>query len=225
MNSTVLAIALVMTGITTGVAQQRPEMRAEGKVVDAMTHKGIKSLIRYSSIPTGSIFGKFNDSTFSFSIFGTARYEVSVEAPGYISRTVIVDPRQMGRNFRIYREIRLLPEGEAIRLDRLIFPQGKATIDPTSFDELDQVVSMMEEYENIVIQLEGHTDNIGAADANLKLSQDRVDAVKEYLVGKGISRARIKTKAFGGSQPLRTDASPEARAANRRVELRVLRSN
>ena len=198
-------------------------MLAQGKVRDARTNKGLKAHIRYSSIPTGSIYGKFNDSTFSFAIFGTARYEVTAEAPGYVSRTIVVDPKQMDGNHRVNRDIKLLPAGETIRLDRLIFAQGKSAIDSTSFDELDQIAAMMYEYMNVVVQLEGHTDNLGAPEANLRLSQDRVEAVKSYLVRKGIDRNRIKTKAFGGSQPLRTDPSPDARALNRRVEMRILR--
>ncbi|MDZ7647972.1 MAG: OmpA family protein [Cytophagales bacterium] len=82
---------------------------------------------------------------------------------------------------------------------------GRATINPKSFDELDEVVAMMKENTKVVIQLEGHTDNQGNAEANLKLSQQRVEAVKKYITSKGISKNRVKTKAFGGSQPIATE--------------------
>jgi OOP family OmpA-OmpF porin len=88
---------------------------------------------------------------------------------------------------------------------------------------LDEVVAMMKENTKIVIQLEGHTDNKGNADANLKLSQSRVDAVKKYITSKGIGKDRVKTKAFGGTQPIATENTEEARALNRRVEMRVLK--
>lgn len=220
MNLAAIFILLIGTGVCCHA--QEGEMLAQGKVRDAMTGVGIKALINYRSIPTGTLYGKFNDSTFSFVIFGTARYEVTAEAEGYITRTVIVDPRRMDRYHRVSQDIRLLPEGQTIRLDRLIFAQGKSSIDPESFPELDQVVSMMKEYAGIIIQLEGHTDKLGAPDDNLKLSQDRVEAVKEYLIAKGISKNRIRTKAFGGARPLRVDETPEARAMNRRVEMRIL---
>jgi outer membrane protein OmpA-like peptidoglycan-associated protein len=58
----------------------------------------------------------------------------------------------------------------------------------------------------------------------MKLSQDRVEAVKKYLVSKGIDKNRIKTKAFGGTQPLSNDRTEEAKALNRRVEMRVLKN-
>jgi outer membrane protein OmpA-like peptidoglycan-associated protein len=81
----------------------------------------------------------------------------------------------------------------------------------------------MEEHPQMEIQLEGHTDYRGSKKLNLQLSQDRVDAVKTYLVGKGINTKRIKTKAFGGTQPLVREQSIEASELNRRVEVRILK--
>lgn len=202
---------------------QSSELLAEGKVTDSRTGKGLKANIRYSSIPTGSIFGRFNDSTFSFNIFGTAKYQITAEAQGYNPSTVIVDPKDINANNKVLRDIRLTPKGETMILDHLIFAQGKALIDPKSYAQLDEVVQMMKENSKIEIQLEGHTDNVGGSKANMELSQKRVDAVKRYMVDKGIHKGRIETKAFGGSQPLRNEMSPEARAANRRVEMRILK--
>ena len=81
----------------------------------------------------------------------------------------------------------------------------------------------LKENSKMEIQLEGHTDNRGNAEANVKLSQSRVDAVKKYMVSKGVGKDRIKTKAFGGSKAIATEDTEEARAKNRRVEMRVLR--
>ena len=199
------------------------EILAEGKITDSRTSKGVKANVRYSSIPTGSIFGRFSDSTFSFPIFGTAKYQITAEAKGYNPRTVIVDPKDIGPDKKVQRDIILTPSGETMRLNNLIFPQGKAVIDPKSYGELDEVAQMMKENSKMVIQLEGHTDNQGSAKANMELSESRVEAVKKYLVSKGIAKDRIKTKAFGGSQPLANEMTQEARAMNRRVEMRILK--
>ena len=206
-----------------GFCHAQEEILAEGKITDSRTSKGIKANVRYSSIPTGSIFGRFSDSTFSFPIFGTAKYQITAEAKGYNPRTVIVDPKDIGANKKVQRDIILTPSGETMRLNNLIFPQGKAVIDPKSFDELDEVAQMMKENSKMVIQLEGHTDNQGSSKANMKLSEDRVEAVKKYLTSKGIGKDRIKTKALGGSQPLSNEMTQEARAFNRRVEMRILK--
>jgi outer membrane protein OmpA-like peptidoglycan-associated protein len=109
-----------------------------------------------------------------------------------------------------------------MRLDNLIFQVGKSKVSPESYPELDLVVSMMKESPKMVIQLEGHTDYQGDPKENMKLSQMRVDGVKSYLSTKGVSKSRVKTKAFGGTQPLSRDNTPEAHRLNRRVELRIL---
>lgn len=219
------ALLLLLTCTTLSVSAQDDAMEAWGKVLDATTHKGISAIIRYSSIPTGSIYGKFVDSTFSFPIFGAAKYQITAEAKGYNPRTVILDPKNIDERRKVIRNIVLTPAGEAIRLTNLNFAQGKAQISSDSYPELDEVVSMMRDNHKIIIQLEGHTDKLGDAKANMRLSEARVEAVKKYIASKGIQKSRIKTKAFGGSQPLSTETSPQARDLNRRVEMRILSSN
>jgi OmpA-OmpF porin, OOP family len=215
-------LIVTLTIFTTPLFAQ-DDLVASGRITDSRTGKGVKASIRYSSIPTGSIFGRFSDSTFTFSIFGTARYQITASADGYNPRTVIVDPKDIDSNNRVVRNISLTPKGETMVLNHLIFAQGKSVIDPESFSELDEVVQMLKENPRIEIRLEGHTDNVGNPKMNLELSQKRVDAVKKYLVDKGIAKNRIDTKSFGGSQPLGNEMTPEARAKNRRVEMRILK--
>jgi len=198
------------------------EITVTGDVMDAVRGKRLKSKIVYKSYPTGSISGTINDSTFAFQIFGSSKYQITAETEGYMPRTVIVDPKEAVGTI-ISRDIQLTSLGQTVVLDHLIFEMGKSIIYPKSFPELDEVVAMMKENTKVVIQLEGHTDNKGNAEANLKLSQARVDAVKKYLTAKGIDKDRVKTKAFGGTKPIATENTEEARAKNRRVEMRVLK--
>ncbi|MFN5170257.1 MAG: OmpA family protein [Cyclobacteriaceae bacterium] len=204
------------------VSAQVREIPITGKVLNLSTGKAVKAKITYKSIPTGSISGTFYDSVFNFPVFGTAKYQITAQAEGFIPRSIIMDPREIGDRVALTRNIELTQEGKTFRLTHLNFTQGKAVIQPESFEELDELAALMNDNRKIVIQLEGHTDNLGRADLNLKLSEDRVEAVKKYLTGKGVGKDRIKTKAFGGTQPLSNDGTPEARALNRRVEIRVL---
>jgi OOP family OmpA-OmpF porin len=204
------------------VSAQVREIPITGKVLNLSTGKAVKAKITYKSIPTGSISGTFYDSVFNFPVFGTAKYQITAQAEGFIPRSIIMDPREIGDRVALTRNIELTQEGKTFRLTHLNFTQGKAVIQPESFEELDELAALMNDNRKMVIQLEGHTDNLGRADLNLKLSEDRVEAVKKYLTGKGVGKDRIKTKAFGGTQPLSNDGTPEARALNRRVEIRVL---
>ena len=216
-------VASLLLGIVLSTNGQPREITAQGKVMDVLTKKGVKAKIFYKSYPTGSITGRFNDSVFSFPIFGSSKYQITADAEGYISGTALVDPKDIDPLNKVIRDILLTRKGEPIVLDHLIFEQGKAVINPKSFPGLDEVVVMMKDNTKLEIQLEGHTDNQGNAKANLELSQDRVDNVKKYLASKGIGNDRVKTKAFGGTQPILNANTPEARARNRRVEMRILK--
>ncbi len=208
--------------IAENVNSQNSEIIVQGKVKQAISGKGVFSKIVYKSYPTGSLTGSFSDSTFLFSIFGSSKYQVTASAVGYIPCTVIVDPKE-SKNNKITHDIELTPINQTVRLNHLIFDMGRAVIKSVSFTELDELVAVMKADTKMEIQLEGHTDNQGNAEKNLALSQERVDAVKKYLSSKGIAKNRINTKAFGGTQPLATDKTEEARALNRRVEMRVLK--
>lgn len=124
----------------------------------------------------------------------------------------------------IAKDIRIKPGGVGFvnRLENLNFAQGSPEINEESHAELDDLVETLKASPSMVIQLEGHTDYRGSASGNMRLSEQRVEAVKAYLVSKGIESDRIKTKAFGGSQPLTREDTPEAHASNRRVEMRIL---
>lgn len=217
-------ICLLSLGfLVTNMVGYSQEITVQGKAVDALLGKGVKSKISYKSYPTGGISGSQNDSIYSFSIFGSSKYSITAEAAGYLPRTILVDPKEAA-DLKILRDLPMVPTGQTIRLSHLIFTQGKAVINPQSYTELDEVVAMMKVNEKIEIQLEGHTDSQGNASANMELSQDRVDAVKKYVVLKGIAKDRVKTKAFGGTQPLSNEKTEEARSLNRRVEMRILKN-
>ncbi len=218
MNGPLLFIGLLWASIS-GYSQ---EITVRGKVIDALSGKGVKSKISYKSYPTAGISGTLNDSTYSFGIFGSSKYSVTAEAAGFIPRTILVDPKQ-AVDRAVKRDLQLIPSGQTIRLNHLIFTQGKAVINPQSYAELDEIVAMMKVNTKIEIQLEGHTDSQGNEKANTELSQDRVDAVKKYLTSNGIAKDRVKTKAFGGTQPISKDKTEETRSHNRRVEMRILK--
>jgi OOP family OmpA-OmpF porin len=214
---------LIVSQLT--IAQSKDEIIISGQVKAVASGKGVKARITYKSIPTGGLNGSFNDSTFQFSVFGSSKYLVMASADNYIPRTILIDPKFFDGKNQITRDLVLTPRGQTIRLEHLLFEQRKSEIDPQSYDELDEIVALLKENQKMIIQLEGHTDNLGNVKANMDLSQERVDAVKKYLTGNGIERSRVKTKAFGGKQPITKEKTAEAKNLNRRVEMRVLSEN
>ena len=90
---------------------------------------------------------------------------------------------------------------------------------------LDEIVSIMGEYTDYNLRMGGHTDSYGSNATNLKLSQARVDAVKAYLMRKGVDSSRIEATGYGEAQPIATNKTAVGRAQNRRVTLELTLTN
>jgi OOP family OmpA-OmpF porin len=112
--------------------------------------------------------------------------------------------------------------GATFELKNIFFELGSAILKEDSKKELDKLVEIMKNSE-IVIELGGHTDSIGSDEANLNLSQQRVESVKTYLVEKGISTKRLVAVGYGEKVPIAPNATAEGRQLNRRVEVKILK--
>ncbi len=107
-------------------------------------------------------------------------------------------------------------------LDNVHFDFGKGSLRPDSYKELDELVSYMKNKESIRIEIGGHTDNVGKDADNLKLSQQRSESVKAYLVKKGIAAARVVAKGYGATQPVADNTTDAGRQLNRRTVVKIL---
>lgn len=103
-------------------------------------------------------------------------------------------------------------------LENVEFPTGKATLIGDSQSRLDPVVEYLTHKKSVRIEISGHTDNVGNKNANKVLSQKRADAVRDYIVSKGIDAARIKAVGYGDAKPVAPNTTPEGRQRNRRIE-------
>jgi len=99
------------------------------------------------------------------------------------------------------------------------FETGKADILPSSEPLLAEIVTLMKQQSGLKLSVEGHTDNVGNAKSNKALSQARAEAVKKWLVGKGIAAGRLSTNGHGAEMPIADNRIEDGRAKNRRVEL------
>lgn len=107
-------------------------------------------------------------------------------------------------------------------LENCNFDNGKATLQESSYTVLDELVSYLKRKDDERIELGGHTDNVGSAASNLKLSLDRANTVKDYLVSKGIDETRIIAKGYGSTKPIADNKSAAGKAENRRTEVTIL---
>lgn len=107
-------------------------------------------------------------------------------------------------------------------LEGVNFETAKADLTPGALEVLDRVATSLAAYPEIRVEVAGHTDSKGSRAYNVRLSQKRADAVRDYLVGKGIAADRLVAKGYGPDKPLATNDTEEGRAQNRRTELNKL---
>jgi OmpA-OmpF porin, OOP family len=112
------------------------------------------------------------------------------------------------------------PVAVAIVLEGVNFLTGSAKLTLDSQEPLNNAVSRLAERSDVRVVIEGHTDNVGNRDANVRLSKARAETVRNYLISKGIARNRLTTVGLGPDQPVASNDTPEGRARNRRVQLR-----
>ncbi len=116
---------------------------------------------------------------------------------------------------RVTRQ-RVLPD------DTVKFTSGSAYLAQESYALLDSIVQVLNDAPTMRLRIEGHTDAQGGDDANLRLSRDRADSVRTYLMSKGISESRLTATGFGETKPVDTNRTERGRALNRRVEFHIL---
>ncbi len=108
-------------------------------------------------------------------------------------------------------------------LENVYFDTGKSTLKPTSNAALNNLVEILKIKNTMVVEIQGHTDDVGKLEENMTLSQARADAVKKYLVSKGIEDARITSKGYGPTKPIAQNNSEAGKAKNRRTSLKVIK--
>ncbi len=211
-------------------AQQGSEeyVRVHGQTLSAKDSSSVSVSILYEKLPYYDDMGMTKsslDGTFEMFLIAGNEYSFKVGQSDFQSfkQQLVVSSENDENEKEIDFYLTPEDEPELMTIENLIFSRGSDQISKASHSGLDELAAFLHERRKMVIQLEGHTDFAGNADANMALSQARVEAVKDYLVNKGIKKSRLYTKAFGGSQPLTQERSDEAKTRNRRVEVRVLR--
>lgn len=104
----------------------------------------------------------------------------------------------------------------------ITFATDSAEVQPQFRPTLDRVADVLDRYNQTYVDVYGHTDSTGSAQYNQALSERRADAVADYLVSRGVEAARLETLGYGFSQPVASNDTPEGRAQNRRVEIKIV---
>lgn len=203
-------------------------VKLEGKILDAATFEPVAAKFTYKMIPTGSVTGirmfANQNGDYHVQLQKYHQYKIEVSAENYQPVEIVLsteNKQAIENDFHLYK---IPGKGEIFELsDKIYFERGEYTISEVSIPTIESLAKIMRDHPDMKIRLEGHTDR-GSLRSLFNLSKNRVKEVKRYMVEvMGIPEHRIKIKAFGGSKPISTETTTEARQQNRRVEVRILK--
>ncbi len=201
----------------------------KGKVFDKKTTRGLPSAVELTDLTTKEILSKVQtDETGNYLItLPVGRdYAFNVNRRGYLfySENFPLSQKDPDSTYNIDIPLQPLEVNAMIVLKNIFFDTKMYEIKPESTPELDNLVHLLKDNPTLKIQISGHTDNVGKTEDNLKLSDDRAQAVVKYLTAKGINPNRLSYKGYGASQPIAPNTTEEGRSQNRRTEVKVINS-
>lgn len=198
----------------------------DGVVINSKDKKPIEAelkVYRNSDFETSDKFSSNGKFTEAFSNFGF--YIIDFSAKGFVDAHDTLWILSCHRK-TIHKNYELTPieAGLTVQMKNIYFNFGKATLNPNSFVELDQMAEFFLRNPSVKAEIAGHTDSDGPDDYNLFLSQARAQEVVNYLTSKKVSREQITAKGYGETKPIDSNATLAGKASNRRVEMVVIKN-
>jgi outer membrane protein OmpA-like peptidoglycan-associated protein len=206
----------------------------EGEITSIFGGVPANTVITVTDVETGDIVGTYvpNSKTGRYVIVlpPGKNYSISYEADDYLYQSDNINIVDSMAYQEIDRPVELNPlkVGQKIVVRNIFFKSGQSQVLPDSKPELDKIVTLLNKYPQLVLEISGHTDASGPDEMNQKLSEQRAIAVRDYLVAQGVDKSRLQTKGYGESQPIAINynkngtPNKQGMALNRRFEFKVL---
>ncbi len=200
-----------------------------GQFINTKTKQPMEAMqdvsIMVNGKPVGNVTILPEEKVFQLFLNKDSVYTVSAQAKGFFGTTENIDLRgftgtSLGKNLLLTP----IEVGQTVKLNNIFFATGSAELLPESIPELNRVADFLRENPSVVVEIAGHTDNVGSDTYNLDLSEKRAKSVARYIILKGFSRDRIEFKGYGESAPVASNDTPDGREQNRRVEFKVVRN-
>lgn len=196
-----------------------------GHVLDIKTRRPVAASITVTDLSSGEVVATYRtddrDGEYFVILSRGRRYSITAEAPDYIFYTdeysirPDAEAKDLRKDIELYRT-----SGGTTRL-LVFFDFDRSELKNESKPELNRGIQFLQNNPGIRVEIAGHTDSVGVASYNKKLSQDRAESVRQYLIDGGVDGSRVVAKGYGEEQPATDNATEEGRARNRRVEMRV----
>ena len=199
-----------------------------GRIIDDKTEEPVNAVIELYDNETEALLAEFSSGAetgeYIISLPGGKNYAIAVQADDYLFHSENMNISESEVNREIINDIRLkrVEVGQSIVLNNIFFDTGAAELRPESYAELGILYKLMFDNPSLKIEISGHTDNVGSAGLNQRLSERRARAVVDFLIERGIGRERLTYKGYGFERPIASNETAEGRQMNRRTEFEII---
>lgn len=213
-------------------AHLRPDIvaRIEGELKNSK-NEAISATIRWEDLESNKVIGTSKsdpqDGSYFIVLPMGKNYGYFVEDSSYFPMAQNLDLRNTTNAIEVQKDIvaisftDMINEKIAVPMNNLFFEKLKSNLLAASLPELNRIAKILKE-KNIKVEISGHTDNVGSESMNQKLSEERANSVKNFLISQGVNPTLIQVIGFGFSKPKNTNETEEGKAENRRVEIRFI---
>lgn len=198
-----------------------------GRVLDKETGEALFGKIEFIDIDKSAIVAtaiSSDSGIYKVKFLNAKNFAVEVIVKDYLFYLDVVDMTKATTDEPAIVDFLLdkIKVGTKVVLENIYFETSKSTLKSGSYEQLKQVIGLLENNETIRLEISGHTDNTGSLKVNTRLSEERAKAVVNYIVSQGINKSRLESKGYAFTQPIAPNDTAEGKERNRRVEFKVL---
>lgn len=224
--SAIILILALSVQFSTAQTPNNQDVTIEVSVKDYEGTASVGEQIIFESKKSGKTYTGTSNAEGAFTIIipGADTYQIKIKGVGNDQdyHEMEIPALQENQAYGIYELDIVFEPPRVFTLDNVLFNTGSAVLQSSSTAELKELFDYMKIKPDLRVEIAGHTDDVGEAESNMKLSQDRANAVRNWLIQRGIAADRIIAKGYGETQPVASNATAEGKQKNRRTEVRLL---
>lgn len=207
--------------------QPKRSILLKGTVYNAKTKQPIAASISYQmplSKKLSTVYTQAETGQYTLVLPYQENYTLTIQNDQFLKTTEELHLSDSLSSVEMQKDFYIIPmeKGQSIEMQNIFFERSTDRILTTSYEELDRIIQLLKDNPHLKIEIGGHTDNVAKEELNVKLSKERVNAVKKYILLKGIDDSRIKGVGYGSSKPISSNTTEETRKLNRRVEFKII---
>ena len=201
----------------------------KGVVTDQKTNAKLSAQVKIIDVATGDEIASTSSDpvtgSFIISLPVNRNYALNVSKSKYLfySDKIELQNSTPDKPFLVNIALKPIEVGESIVLKNIFFETGSAELKSESVAELTKLMQFMRRNAEVRIEISGHTDNVGSDSMNQKLSEERANAVADYLFNNGIDKQRVRSVGYGKTRPIDTNDTEQGRANNRRTMFEIIK--